>query len=170
MLFFRLFTWFPLPALDPVEQPHLRLGILLRRTFRMNLARLCIHHSPAFRRWMGDLVWHLSCKKEMPNPWIQHVKDYAKKHKMTYGGALKAAKASYRTCGGMLPVEETLQPRQLHHMLIEQVLHSNRTRNQQLGIMGLLDQHVDNPDPQTAIRNMIAVAEAHRLQWRPRGG
>ena len=31
----------------------------------------------------------------MPTKWISHVKDYAKEHNLTYGQALKEAKASY---------------------------------------------------------------------------
>jgi hypothetical protein len=34
--------------------------------------------------------------KRKPSAWIQHVKDYASKHGMKYGDALKSAKASYK--------------------------------------------------------------------------
>lgn len=30
------------------------------------------------------------------NPWVAHVKKYAKAHKMDYGEAMKKAKASYK--------------------------------------------------------------------------
>ncbi len=33
----------------------------------------------------------------MPNPWIEHVKNYAKDHNLSYKDALKEAKSSYKT-------------------------------------------------------------------------
>jgi hypothetical protein len=50
----------------------------------------------------------------MPNSWISHVKDYAKKHNMKYNDALKNpdVKASYKK-GGMVDMREDISRAEL---------------------------------------------------------
>lgn len=49
----------------------------------------------------------------MTTPWIEHCKTYAKKHKCSYGEALKKAKYSYKTMkggGACSSTEKKMQP------------------------------------------------------------
>ena len=101
-------------------------------------------------------------KKPAGVPASVYMKEIGLKWKKANTGTKK------KTKGGMIPVEETMTPQYLYNMLVSNLgTMQNITNLAKEGIKALLQTHRDNPVVQTAIRNMIAVANSWNIPWSP---